>query len=141
MLTCGKRSKPLPRCPTLQLDFIHDDVHKFPLVHRRALHLKVTEAEYFGLDCTAKTHSSEDAILKTRPNYCTFAVQMMPSCSIQQQVTSHNAKVSTLSSGVSPTGWKKNFKTSYFGLHIWTFALKQIKIKLCTNNYSNIYFI
>ncbi|XP_077445863.1 uncharacterized protein LOC144066293 isoform X2 [Stigmatopora argus] len=45
LLSSHRLHRPLRRCPTLQLDFIHDDVHKFPRVHRRALHLKVTEAE------------------------------------------------------------------------------------------------
>ncbi|XP_077445097.1 uncharacterized protein LOC144065828 [Stigmatopora argus] len=55
----------------------------------------------------------------TRPNCCTFAVQMQPTCSIQEQVyTSQHAKVATLCSGATPTGWKNNFKSSYFGLNI-----------------------
>ncbi|XP_077445870.1 uncharacterized protein LOC144066297 isoform X2 [Stigmatopora argus] len=82
----------------------------FPRVHhRRALQLKVTEAEFFWLDCTAKTHSSENAILETR----LVLPQLLHLCSpndalLLNSLSDMSHHVSTLCCGATPTGWKKN---------------------------------
>ncbi|XP_077445564.1 uncharacterized protein LOC144066090 [Stigmatopora argus] len=101
------------------VDFIHDDNSSGLIILHRLIQVK--------------TPFWRTAL--TRPNCCTCETT---SCSPNDALllhsttsdTSHHAKVSILCSGACPTGWKKNFKTSYFGLNIWTFALKQININM-----------